>query len=286
MGNLQGGEAKPPKNAKSPGKANRLMKRRFTRGKKDIEFTGIVPEEKGEDEMSTPDRCEDRNEGEDRSEDRSGDRSEDSGVNRVETDINNGEDSRVSVGVIPTVNSRSTLRTSSQQSKNGGDGWSGANVLNETSGESSSDSVFTDPLTPVGFAEINQCYYSEESVRDVPDNTSTPVVINSFKLNEYKVRRDTELSRKLSKLGLSKTSQISLDDSCFVSEDVFVVEMPKNSRDGDCSLETTNESGVESMDDTQEMLQTTRRSSYYRPRKIELVATRITPLDVSLLNAG
>lgn len=43
-------------------------------------------------------------------------------------------------------------------------------VLREQTTSSSSDSIFTDPLTPVGFAaEINQCYYSEENVCDEKD---------------------------------------------------------------------------------------------------------------------
>lgn len=52
MGNLQGNEAKPSKPAKSPGKANRLMKRRFAK-KKDQEFTSLVPEEAEEPGSST-----------------------------------------------------------------------------------------------------------------------------------------------------------------------------------------------------------------------------------------
>lgn len=41
-------------------------------------------------------------------------------------------------------------------------------LLREVTTSSSSDSLFTDPLTPLGFAaEFNQCYYSEENVYDL-----------------------------------------------------------------------------------------------------------------------
>lgn len=86
------------------------------------------------------------------------------------------------------------------------------------SGDSSSDSVFTDALSPGCSTEINACYYSEESVNldvEVPDSTTGSFLdgfaLNNFKLNDYRVRREEELNKKLSKLGLSKTSQISLD---------------------------------------------------------------------------
>lgn len=102
------------------------------------------------------------------------------------------------------------------------------------SGESSSDSVFTDPQTPVGFStEINQCYYSEESVLSdveipdtVHDNFSHNFALNSFKLNEHKFKREKILNDKLSKLGISKTSQISLEaepNESFCSGNVEVV---------------------------------------------------------------
>lgn len=45
-------------------------------------------------------------------------------------------------------------------------------VLREITTSSSSDSLFTDPLTPLGFAaEFNQCYYSDENVYEL-DSTS------------------------------------------------------------------------------------------------------------------
>lgn len=270
MGNLQGSESKAPKSAKSPGKGNRLIKKRFSRGKKDKdEFTGIVPDD------------------------------EDAIVEAPTVKQSSSKDQHS----VLTRDQHDTGSTISQSQRKSGGDWPHTNappkqqVITEAqitqvtpeAAESSSDSVFTDPLTPVGFAaEINQCYYSEENL-DLPDTTSTNV-INSFKLNDFKVRKEEELTKKLNKLGVFKSSKISLDsnlDDCFVSEDVVIVnEMPKNATDGDCSLDTMNESGVESMDDTQDTMASTRRSSYYRPRKIELVATRITPADISLINSG
>lgn len=48
-------------------------------------------------------------------------------------------------------------------------------VLQEITTSSSSDSLFTDPLTPLGFAaEFNQCYYSEENVYDLDSSTTVP----------------------------------------------------------------------------------------------------------------
>ncbi|KAB0794648.1 hypothetical protein PPYR_11487 [Photinus pyralis] len=111
-----------------------------------------------------------------------------------------------------------------------------------TSGESSSESVFTDPsaLTPVGFStEINECYYSDDNVNSInvviPDSAPKNFMelpLNNFKLNEFKRRKEEELGKKLSKLGLSKTSQISLESDlrdCFVSENVECVERPGDS---------------------------------------------------------
>lgn len=46
-------------------------------------------------------------------------------------------------------------------------------VLREITTSSSSDSLFTDPLTPLGFAaEFNQCYYSDENVYDLDSPSS------------------------------------------------------------------------------------------------------------------
>lgn len=96
------------------------------------------------------------------------------------------------------------------------------------SGDSSSDSVFTDALSPGCSTEINACYYSEESVNldvEVPESTTWSLLdnytLNKFKLNDYSERKEEQLKTKLSKLGLSKTSQFSLDSEnsqCYSNE--------------------------------------------------------------------
>ena len=202
MGNLQTNEPKQPgKSGKSQGKVKSLMKMRGKRGKVDSShFTGVVPED-SEDPAPEPEK--------------------------------NATDN-----LIVT------------------DSWCKVNRLNDKNIEkktktppsavsSSSDSNFTDPLTPVGFnTEMNQCYYSEESVNldvEVP-NISTQedflhnLTLNSFKLNDYRARHEQDKCKKLSKLGVSKTSQISLDSDpkdSFVSENVEVVNKD-DEEGGDC----------------------------------------------------
>lgn len=97
------------------------------------------------------------------------------------------------------------------------------------SADSSSDSVFAEALTPVGFStEINLCYRSEDSFPselEIPDNFLHDLTLNSFKLNEYRARKE-DVGQKLSKLGVSRTSQISLEtdpNECFVSDNVVEV---------------------------------------------------------------
>lgn len=127
------------------------------------------------------------------------------------------------------------------------DSWCKVNRVNQadipkTTPPSSSDSNFTDPITPMGFnTEMNQCYYSEESVNldvEVPNTQEEflhNLTLNSFKLNEYRARHEEEKTKKLSKLGVSKTSQISLDSDpkeSFVSENVEVVNKDEEGDSG------------------------------------------------------
>lgn len=117
------------------------------------------------------------------------------------------------------------------------DSWCKANNLDADADKkkpaaspSSSDSNFTDPLTPAGFQETHD---SEESVHlevEVPNTTQETflhnLTLNSFKLNEYRARHEEEKCRKLSKLGVSRTSQISLDSDpseCFATDNVEIV---------------------------------------------------------------
>lgn len=196
MGNIQGGENKPTKG----GKVKNLMKMRGKKGaKEEAQFVSVVPESEHDERISV--------------------------IEEKEKDSPKLEDNR------------KTIVT---------DSWCKVNKVNDENkykivspgGESSSDSVFTDPQTPVGFsAEINECYYSEESVNKNTDthsdsNTLTSehythnLTLNNFKLNEYQLRKENELKKKLGKLGMSKTSQISLDADAkdnFVSGNVEVV---------------------------------------------------------------
>ncbi|XP_074036306.1 formin protein cappuccino isoform X2 [Leptinotarsa decemlineata] len=130
---------------------------------------------------------------------------------------------------------------------------------------SSSESHFTDAQTPVGFH--NQ---SEESIDldiEVPNFTQGTflhdLTLNSFKLNEYSVRH-----KKLSKLGVSKTSQISLDsnpDGCFASDNVEIVsQIQDDSGFGDSSLErddTLKRRSKELADEETNVLQMVKRMS-------------------------
>ncbi|CAH1280152.1 unnamed protein product [Diabrotica balteata] len=96
-----------------------------------------------------------------------------------------------------------------------------------TTPQSSSESYFTNPQTPVGV--INNIEKPTKLDIDLHNGTETflhNLTLNSFKLNEYRARHEEEKTKKLSKLGVSKTSQISLDsdpNECFVSDNVEVV---------------------------------------------------------------
>lgn len=190
MGNIQGNESKPPKS----GKVKNLMKLRGKReGKDDAHFTGIVPNDA-----------------------------------EAENKAQNKREEKEIVENQPEETNKNILVT---------DSWCKVNKnLNVASpgGDSSSDSVFTDAQTPVGFStELNSCYYSDEHVNfdvDVPDLTGENYIgcltLNNFKLNEYRLRREQDLNRKLNKLGVSKMSQISLNDDPsedFNSENVEIV---------------------------------------------------------------
>ncbi|CAH1379031.1 unnamed protein product [Tenebrio molitor] len=210
MGNLQTNEPKhSTKSGKSQGKVKSLMKIRGKRGKVDSsQFTGIVPEE--------------------------------------------SDDQALDASLLDekplAKNSDKIIVT---------DSWCKVNRFNEETVEkktktppsavsSSSDSNFTDPLTPsTGFnTEMNQCYYSEESVVldvEVPNSTTQEeflhnLTLNSFKLNEYRARHEEEKTKKLSKLGVSRTSQISLDSDpkdSFASENVEIVNKEDEYDGGD-----------------------------------------------------
>ncbi|CAG9860478.1 unnamed protein product [Phyllotreta striolata] len=99
--------------------------------------------------------------------------------------------------------------------------------------QSSSESYFTDPQTPVGVSTQNGKVANESHSQE---NFLHNLALNSFKLNEYRVRVEEEKTKKLSKLGVSKTSQISLDsdpNECFVTENVEIVSQAQDDVDGE-----------------------------------------------------
>lgn len=65
----------------------------------------------------------------------------------------------------------------------------------------------------------------------------------------------------------------------FVEEELFEEGVTMPASGGGTGLSSTAESGL-GLDESR---QSTRRSSYYRPRKIELVATRIQPIEPNLI---
>ncbi|CAH2007543.1 unnamed protein product [Acanthoscelides obtectus] len=101
-------------------------------------------------------------------------------------------------------------------------------IKKEATPPSSSDSNFTDPQTPMGFDQSEESIHLDVEVPStITESFLHDLTLNSFKLNEYRNRLEEEKTKKLSKLGVSKTSQISLDSTCpsdsFVTDNVEVV---------------------------------------------------------------
>ncbi|RZB39864.1 formin-2 [Asbolus verrucosus] len=214
MGNLQTNEPKhSAKAGKSQGKVKSLMKIRGKRGKIDSsQFTGVVPEgTEFEERVFEHSFAKEEKPPEEK--------------NKQKNDNLIVTDSWCKVNRFNDENIEKKTKTP------------------PSAVSSSSDSNFTDPLTPVGFnTEMNQCYYSEESVIldvEVPSTTTQEeflhnLTLNSFKLNDYRMRHEEEKSKKLSKLGVSKTSQISLDSDpkdSFVSANVEIVNKDDSSQE-------------------------------------------------------
>lgn len=139
------------------------------------------------------------------------------------------------VAVVPEISEKEEEEPPPEKTVLVTDSWCEVNNLTDDpqikklmSPNSSSDSNFTDPQTPSSFP-----YQSGESIHlevEIPSTIQESflhdLTLNSFKLNEYRARHEVEKTKKLSKLGVSKTSQISLDsnpDDCFVSDNVEIV---------------------------------------------------------------
>lgn len=223
MGNLQSGEVKVPKTGKSPGKVKSLMKIRGKRGKQEEpQFTSIVQPPPPDE----PDR-----------------------MSYVSArDLTPRSEEPPPLFTPP----RSRKPPPKPETDN-----TTARMPPQMTPNSSSDSAFTDAQTPVGFAtELNRyCYHSEESVSldvEVPDAThSGNFLLNNFKLNEHRVRKDGGLDTKLSKLGVSRTSQISLEGcggqgfasenvECVVQKNVAVVGHRRADEDGEGAKKPTD----------------------------------------------
>lgn len=87
--------------------------------------------------------------------------------------------------------------------------------MREQTTSSSSDSIFTDPLTPVGFAaEINQCYYSEENVCDETDTNLehlSELAKAAIAARNYS-RTSQSTQTKIGKLTLSSIDKFNIVD--------------------------------------------------------------------------
>lgn len=232
MGNLQASESKPVKGGKSPGKPKTKIKLRGKKGKLDeVSFTGVVPDEAEEEEHAPVSKDEKPPETKTSSQ-------------QTKTETKKEPDNVIVTDSWCKVNSL---------------GSEDADKKKIATSPSSSDSNFTDPLTPVGFgAATNGHHYSEENVNldvEVPNSTQENfllnLTLNSFKLNEYRARHEEEKGKKLSKLGVSKTSQISLDSDpseCFFTDNVEII-----------SKDMYNDSGI--VNDTLERDDTLKRRS-------------------------
>lgn len=254
MGNLQGGEGKHPKTGKSPGRGKSFMKNKKEaakekkRNKSESQLSNnliieTVPSLRGSTEQIVTENI-----GAERELPAQSSASQKTVLPTVHVvSGGRGEGGEVSNcqngGLRSTNRENSAVRSSNQNNdtelanKNSTlitDSWKQVKKLTDPKGpnnstrkeltppskESSSESVFTDPLTPVGFAaEINQCYYSEESVnvnleegkRYVkPIGSKTKFCENGASSHH---KKDAQISReKLGKLSVSKVSCVSLDD--------------------------------------------------------------------------
>lgn len=190
MGNLQTGDTKP---AKAKGKSK--LKLKGKKGKSDIEeeFVGIIPDY-------------DHNQQQD--------------ITLYQNDEPEDKPPPPEPPDTLMVNhSWSTVETEEDDTKK---------PFTTPISSSDTTSIFTEALTPQAF--------SKQTVESINSNVNTPnsanetflhnLALNSFKLNEYRVRQEEEKTKKLSKLGVSKTSQISLDSDpseCFVSDNVEII---------------------------------------------------------------
>lgn len=84
-------------------------------------------------------------------------------------------------------------------------------IVREQTTSSSSDSIFTDPLTPIGFAaEINECYCSEENITDSDPEKIKEIYRAALAARNYP-RKFVTTKEKLDQLSLTKLDQFDLE---------------------------------------------------------------------------
>lgn len=275
MGNLQGGEGKHPKNGKSPGRGKSFMKNKKEaakekkRIKSESQLSNNLIIETAPSLRGSTEQIVTENIAAEREVPAQSSVIQKTVLPTVHVDAGGreagGDDSNCQTGGLRSTNRDFSAVHSSNHNKDSElanknstlitDSWKQVEKLSDPKGpnnstrkeltppskESSSESVFTDPLTPVGFAaEINQCYYSEESVNVNLEEGKRYVrpIGSKTKFCENGVsshKKDAQSREKLGKLSVSKVSCVSLDD--ILDEDnIFILTdtMPDAGTDDVC----------------------------------------------------
>lgn len=230
MGNLQGSEGKQSKTGKSPGKGKNLIK---NLGNKKSSSKSIL-RKKSESQCSKSLQESTDNVAEDTTE------QEQVPKRSVHVDPEGGRSTNLD-STDDSVRQQNKARDAkrpakpSQLTTENGLLSVAKKEISPPSKESSSESVFTDPLTPGGFAaELNAAYYSEESVTATPDEArSSDVVLHV----EPTLRRNDS---RLDKLSVSKISRVSLEDGSGDTLNVYLVaeRMPDACADNGHSMDS------------------------------------------------
>ncbi|XP_045473458.1 formin-like isoform X3 [Harmonia axyridis] len=208
MGNTQGNEVKPGKSGKT-GKVKGIMKIRGKKKQGEPQFTGIVPQEIDEEEIDKKVSIDEY--------------SEDMSSSHLQEKIE--QQAELEVEMQDTLRIEPTKTT---------DSWYSADETNEEtlSKIASPSSVISSESNFMDAPQSPQDHYGTSTAdlirrNDTPDNFLHNLTLNSFKLNEYRMKHEEEKSKKLHKLGVSKTSQISLDSDpreCFETGEVHVIK--------------------------------------------------------------
>ncbi|XP_044753972.1 protein cappuccino-like isoform X2 [Coccinella septempunctata] len=214
MGNTQANEAKPTKMGKS--KVKGMMKIRGKKKQGELNFTELVPKETAEEFVEE-------------------------NISKVnpkeifgihfETEKDTGKPEKPEED--DTFNSLQVEQPKATDSWYSADGVNGENISKIATPSSviSSESNFMDaPQSPEDYNETITAQ-SNFHANEPSDNFLHNLTLNSFKLNEYRMKHEEEKSKKLNKLGVSKTSQISLEcdpRECFETGEVHVIRKMEN----------------------------------------------------------